>query len=199
MKDDPTLSRREKIRVVFNLSHTHSFFRKLATCDAILDAVENLIGPEIRFFADQMFVKPASHGTEVPYHHDSAYWPFADPGLVSCWLAIDDSTLDNGCVRFVPGSHREEIPHQHIDTDIPNRTGVAPGVIDPTREVPVELMAGEACIHHSLTVHRSAPNRSNRSRRGWALIYFPASMRFEKPRSVAYDPVLVRSRDRIVT
>ena len=199
VKNDSTLSRRDMIRVVFHLAHTHSYFWELATRDAILDAVENLIGPQIKLYSDQMFVKPAHHGTEVPYHHDSAYWPFADPGLVSCWLAIDDSTIDNGCVCYVPGSHLEDIPHQHIDTDLPNRTGAVPGVIDPSREVPVQLEAGSACIHHSLTVHRSAANRSGRSRRGWALIYYPAGMRFEKPRSAPYDPVLVRTRSRITT
>ncbi len=192
VKDDPQVPRRDKIRVLFHLCHMHSYFAKLVTSDAVLDAVENLIGANIRLYTDQMFCKPAHHGSEVPWHHDSAYWPAAEPGLISCWLAIDDVTLENGCMRFVPGSHREENPHYEIETINPNNLTVRPEFIDQSREVPVEIKAGSMSIHHSLTVHRSCSNASDHRRRGLAMIYLPADLKFIEPWDFKYGFQLVR-------
>jgi ectoine hydroxylase-related dioxygenase (phytanoyl-CoA dioxygenase family) len=194
VKDDPKVARRDKIRVIFHLTHAHSYFWKLATSKTMLDAVENLIGPDIRFYTDQMFCKPAKHGSEVPWHHDSAYWPDAEPNLLSCWLAIDDVTIENGCVRFIPGSHRGNYPHHIIETTNPNNLTVQPGFADPSKEVPVEIKAGSMSVHHSLCVHRSLPNRSDRSRRGLVMIYLPADLKFLRPWNFKYGFKLVRGR-----
>lgn len=156
--------------------------------------MENLIGTDIRFYTDQMFAKPAKHGSEVPYHHDSAYWPAAEPRLLSCWLAIDDVTVQNGCVRYIPGSHRLHVPHHVIETDNPNNLTIQPGTIDPSREVPVEMKAGSMMVHDSLTVHRSLPNMSDRSRRGLVMIYLPADLRFFSKWDFKYGFPLVRGR-----
>jgi ectoine hydroxylase-related dioxygenase (phytanoyl-CoA dioxygenase family) len=195
VQNDPTVPRRDKIRVIFHLTHTHSYFWKLATSDTMLDAVENLIGPDIKFYTDQMFCKPAKHGSEVPWHHDSAYWPDAEPNLLSCWLAIDDVTIQNGCVRFIPGSHKSYTPHHKIVTTNPNNITCQPGTVDPDREVPVEIKAGSMSIHHSLCVHRSLPNMSDRSRRGLVMIYLPADLKFIRPWNFKYGFKLVRGRE----
>jgi ectoine hydroxylase-related dioxygenase (phytanoyl-CoA dioxygenase family) len=194
VKDDPNLARRDKIRVIFHMCHAHSFFWQLATNARVLDAVENLIGPHIKFYTDQMFCKPALHGSEVPWHHDSAYWPDAEPNLLSCWLAVDDVTVDNGCLQFLPGSHREHFPHHVIQTSNPNNLTVQPGYADPAKQVPVEIKAGSMSIHHSLCVHRSLPNTSGRSRRGLILIYLPADLKFIRPWNFKYGFQLVRGR-----
>lgn len=194
VQDDPNVARRDKIRVLFHLCHTHSYFWKLATSAAVLDAVENLIGPDIKLYTDQMFCKPAKHGSEVPWHHDSAYWPAAEPNLLSCWLAIDDVTIENGCVRFIPGSHKSYVPHHEIVTTNPNNITCQPGTVDPTKEVPVEIKAGSMSIHHSLCVHRSLPNMSNRARRGLVMIYLPADLKFTQPWKFKYRFRLVRGK-----
>jgi hypothetical protein len=192
VKDKPGVARRDKIRVIFHLCHTHSFFWDLATSDAMLDRVENLIGPDIKLYTDQMFCKPARHGSEVPWHHDSAYWPDAEPGLLSCWLAIDDVTIENGCVRFIPGSHKNYVPHHEIVTDNPNNVTVQPGTVDAAKEVPVEIKAGSMSVHHSLCVHRSLPNMSDRPRRGLVMIYLPADLKFVRPWNFKYGFKQVR-------
>ena len=116
VKDDPNIPRREKVRVVFHLCHTHPFFWNHATRPELLDVVENLIGPDITLYTDQMFVKAPRHGSEVPYHQDSAYWTALEPpSLLSCWLAIDDATEENGCLHVLPGSHQQLLPHRAFE------------------------------------------------------------------------------------
>jgi ectoine hydroxylase-related dioxygenase (phytanoyl-CoA dioxygenase family) len=199
VKDKPDVARRDKIRVMFHLSHTHSYFWELATSKTMLDLVENLIGPDIKYYTDQMFCKPAKHGSEVPWHHDSAYWPDAEPGLLSCWLAIDDVTIQNGCVRFIPGSHKSYAPHHEIVTTNPNNITVQPGHADPAKEVPVEIKAGSMSVHHSLTLHRSLPNMSDRARRGLVMIYLPADLKFIRPWNFVYGFQQVRGRDPVAS
>lgn len=196
VKDDPSVPMRDKIRVVFHMTHTHTYFRDLSRSPEILDAVEALIGPNIRYYTDQMFVKPARHGTEVPWHQDSAYWPDAEPRLLSCWLAIDDVTEENGCVRFLPGTHRAAVRHKEFTEHVGNSIGTSPeiGGFDTASEVPVVMKAGSASFHHSLTLHRSLPNTSDRGRRGLIMIFLPADLKFHRPWNFAYGFQLVRGR-----
>ena len=190
--DRADLPRRQKIRVIFHMAHSHDYFWKFANEDRVLDVIEALVGPDIRFYTDQMFVKPPKVGSEVPWHQDSAYWPDVDPGLLSCWVALDDVTIANGCVRFIPGSHKRVVPHHEIVTDNPNNITTKPGLVDPSKEVPVEMKAGSVCIHHSLAVHRSLPNTSDAPRRGWVLIYLPAQQHFLRPWNFKYGFKVVR-------
>src|SRR5690606_72937 len=75
VRHDASLPRRQKVRVVFHLTHSHTWFRDLSRAAEILDLIEALIGPDIRYYTDQMFVKPPRVGSEVPWHQDAAYWP----------------------------------------------------------------------------------------------------------------------------
>ena len=195
VRENPAISRRDKIRIIFHLCHSHPFFWGLATNPRMLDVVENLLGPDIKLYTDQMFCKPAKHGSEVPWHQDSGYWPAVEPRLLSCWIAIDDVTIDNGCVRFLPGSHKAAVPHHIVVTDNPNNLAARPEYCDPSREVPVTMKAGSVCIHHSLTLHRSLPNESNHARRGLVLIYLPADLKFLQPWDFQYGFPLVRGRE----
>jgi len=192
VRDDPNVPRSEKIRIVFHMTHTHPYFRELSRCDEIVNVVEALIGPNVRYYTDQMFVKPAKHGSEVPWHQDSAYWPDAEPRLLSCWLAIDDVTIENGCVRFIPGTHRESLPHETIETINPNKVTTQTQYVEAEKEVPVVMKAGSASFHHSLTVHRSLPNNSDMGRRALIMIYLPADLKFIREWNFDYGFELIR-------
>ncbi len=193
VKDTPDLPRREKIRVVFHLCHTNSFFWEHATRPEILDVVENLLGPDIKLYTDQMFVKPARHGSEVPFHQDSGYWlAIEPPSLLSCWFAIDDATVENGCVHVLPGTHKQLLPHRHFDG--PQSWGLLPEDLDATGEIPVTLKAGSAMFHHSCLIHRSFSNLSDRCRRGLVTIYLPATLRFVSPWNFPFGWKLLRGR-----
>lgn len=180
IRDDAGISRREKVRVVFHLCHTHPFFRAHAVRPELISVAENLLGPGLKLYTDQMFVKPAHHGSAVPFHQDSGYWPAVRPhGMLSCWTALDDATIENGCVHYIPGTHRALIPHHEFQGV--QQYGLLDEQLDVSREVPVELKAGSAVFHHSLTVHRSFPNRSDKGRRGLITIYMPANLEFVQP------------------
>ena len=181
VKDDPDIPRHEKIRIVLHLAHTHSFFWELATSDGVLDVISAVLGPNLRFYSDQTFVKPAHHGSAVPWHQDSAYWPAVEPNLVSCWIALDDVSTENGCVRYIPGSQKQAEPHHTVEWENPNKLTTRPEYIDESLEVPAGMRAGSACLHHSLVLHHSLPNTSGKSRRGMVLIYLPADLEFYRP------------------
>jgi ectoine hydroxylase-related dioxygenase (phytanoyl-CoA dioxygenase family) len=177
---DPAMLRREKIRVAFHLCHTHPYFRRHATRPEILNVVENLLGLDVKLYTDQMFVKPPHHGSEVPFHQDHAYWTMMEPyNAVSCWLALDDVTLENGCVRMVPGTHHKLVPHHEFEG--PQALGLLNEEVEAEREVPVEIKAGSAMFHHSLTIHRSFPNTSAYGRRGLVTIYMPGDSHLVQP------------------
>ena len=184
IKDDPNVPRREKIRVAFHLCHNHSYFMQHVTRPEIKDVVEDLFGTGVRLYTDQLFVKPPHHGSEVPFHQDSAYWPQAEPNIISCWVALDDATIENGCVRMIPGTHKAPIPHSEFPGT--QKYGLLEEQVDVSKEVPVEIKAGGAMFHHSLTVHRSFPNTSDYGRRGLVSIYLPENLKFLEPWEFEY-------------
>ena len=131
-------------------------------------ASQLLEGP-VRFWHDQLFSKPALHGGVVAWHQDYSYWTRTHPmAHLTCWIALDESQIDNGCVSYIPGSHL---------WDLLPITGLA-GDMHAIREVlndqqweqfnnphPVELKAGECVFHHPLMMHGSFENRTPRPRR----------------------------------
>ncbi len=162
-------------------------FMAHATNPRILDVVESLIGPDIKLFGSQCFMKPPG-GVEKPYHQDSAYFTIEPREIVTCWTALDNATIDNGCLWVIPGSHNGEL----LDHDQPWQVGdrvdmqVRAEQIDFAREVPNELVAGSCSFHHSMLLHRSGPNQTDQPRRGLAVHYMSSRSRWtaasaEKP------------------
>lgn len=132
-------------------------------------AASQLLDGAVRFWHDQLFCKPAKHGGVVAWHQDYSYWTRTKPmAHLTCWIGLDDSTRENGCVHYVPGSHR---------WDLLPITGLA-GDMDAIQEVlspeqwqifrepvAVELKMGECTFHHPLMIHGSFANRTDRPRR----------------------------------
>ncbi|HEX7294280.1 MAG TPA: phytanoyl-CoA dioxygenase family protein [Pyrinomonadaceae bacterium] len=137
-------------------------------------ASQLLEGP-VRFWHDQIFYKPAHHGGVVIWHQDYSYWTRTQPmAHVSCWIGLDDSTRENGCVHYVPGSHKWNLLPR---ADFANDMDAILGALTPEQQrdfkpVPIELKAGECSFHHPLMVHGSYGNLSNRSRRAVVLNVF---------------------------
>ncbi len=140
---------------------------------AFTTPASQLLGGAVRFWHDQLFCKPAMHGGVVAWHQDYSYWTRTKPmAHLTCWIGLDDSTIDNGCVHYVPGSHRWDLlPITGLAGDMNSIRNVlnAEQWQQFNRHVPVELKAGECVFHHPLTIHGSFENRTPHPRRAVVL------------------------------
>jgi ectoine hydroxylase-related dioxygenase (phytanoyl-CoA dioxygenase family) len=154
------------------------FWIRLISDDRLLDIAETFIGPDIALFASHYISKPPFTGQPVLWHQDSAFWPLDPMEVVTLWLAIDDSTPENGCVRLVPGSHTMDIAAMRVNTEVDNVLGHEIAVeVDEADAVDIVLRPGDVEVHHPNIVHGSNPNRSPRRRCGLTIRYIPTSTR----------------------
>lgn len=150
-------------------------FHDLLWNPAFLMAASQLLGGAVRFWHDQLFCKPAHHGGVVAWHQDYSYWTRTQPmAHLSCWIGLDDSTRANGCVHYVPGSHKWDLLPI---TGLANDMHAIESVLSPDQKaqfkpVPIELKRGECSFHHPLMVHGSYENKSDRPRRGAVINVF---------------------------
>jgi ectoine hydroxylase-related dioxygenase (phytanoyl-CoA dioxygenase family) len=148
-------------------------FHDVLWCQRFTTAASQLLGGSVRFWHDQLFCKPPRHGGVVAWHQDYSYWTRTSPmAHLTCWMGLDDSTIDNGCVHYIPGSHRWELlPITGLAGDM----GAIQEALNETQwqqfQTPVaaELKAGEASFHHPLMVHGSFENATERPRRATVL------------------------------
>jgi ectoine hydroxylase-related dioxygenase (phytanoyl-CoA dioxygenase family) len=142
---------------------------------AFVMPASQLLEGSVRFWHDQLFYKPVRHGGVVAWHQDYSYWTRTQPmSHLTCWIALDDSTRDNGCVQYIPGSHRWPLlPITGLAGDMDEiKTVLTAEQKQQFRPVPIELKAGEATFHHPLTVHGSYENRTDRPRRATVINVF---------------------------
>jgi len=183
-----------------NLRHkTHLLFTwadELVHNGAILDAVSDVIGPDILCWTTTFFIKERSSPGFVSWHQDSTYWGLDPDDVVTAWVAFTDATPENGYMQFIPGTHKvEQLPHLdtfHRDNLLSRGQEIAVEV-DKSKAVGIGLKAGEMSIHHIKLVHGSEPNRSNDRRIGFAIRYIPTYVRQTKVRDSA---MLVRGTDK---
>lgn len=181
LEPDPGNGKPRAVRKINRCAENDPRFLAHASDDRILDIVESLIGPDIKLFGSQCFMKPPG-GVEKPYHQDSAYFSIEPMNLVTCWTALDDVTEDNGCLWVIPGSHREGLV-EHDKWQLGDREDkqVPDARLDRDRETPIIMPAGSCSFHHSVLLHRSGPNHSDRPRRGLAVHYMSAQCRWTDP------------------
>lgn len=137
-------------------------------------AAQLLEGP-VRFWHDQLFCKPARHGGVVAWHQDFSYWTRTQPmAHLTCWIGLDDSTRDNGCLQYIPGSHRWNLlPITGLAGDMDAiRQVLTPEQWEAFHPVAIELRCGEAAFHHPLLIHGSYENWTDRPRRAAVINMF---------------------------
>jgi hypothetical protein len=163
-------------------------FHDVLWSPAFLVAASQLLDGPVRFWHDQLFCKPAHHGGVVAWHQDYSYWTRTQPmAHLTCWIALDDSTRDNGCLYYVPGSHKWNLlPVTGLAGDM----NEIMTVLDEEQKkafqpLPIELKRGQCSFHHPLTVHGSYENRSDRPRRATLVNAFRDGVR-----SAADEPLL---------
>lgn len=161
---------------------------------AILDAVEDVIGPNILCWTTNFFIKEPHSPRFVSWHQDAAYWGLEPEEVVTAWVALTPSNLVSGCMKVIPGSHKQA--HVHVDTFAENNLltrGQEIAVqVDEGKAVSMMLQPGEISLHDIKLVHGSAPNDSDDRRIGLAIRYLPAHVRQSKDSDSA---MLVRGVD----
>ena len=168
-------------------------------CDVVrhprlLDAVEDLIGPDILCWGSAFFTKKANDPRFISWHTDSFIYGFEPAETVTAWLGFNDSTLESGCLKYIPGSHRTTAQHE-IRPDPNNLASLGQNVIDVPEDKAVDavLRAGQVVFHHESVVHSSMPNRSNHPRIGFSIHYVAPHVR--ETRFEGATAMLVRGRD----
>jgi hypothetical protein len=152
-----------------------SGFHDLLWNPAFLMPASQLLGGPVRFWHDQIFYKPSHHGGVVAWHQDYSYWTRTKPiAHLSCWIGLDDSTRENGCVHYVPRSHQWNLlPITGLADDMNAiQTVLSTEQKEAFKPVAIELKKGEASFHHPLMVHGSFENQTNRPRRATVINVF---------------------------
>jgi hypothetical protein len=156
-----------------------SWLGDLVREEKIVDAIEDLYGPNLLCWTTNFFIKEANNPAFVSWHQDSTYWGLDRPDVVTAWVALTPSNEANGAMAFIPGTHTsDQIPHR--DTFAKNNLltrGQEVAVdVDPKDAVTIVLRPGEMSLHHVRLVHGSPPNPSNDRRIGFAIRYIPTTV-----------------------
>lgn len=166
------LEGRETAVYQIRMAHLHHpLFNDLIHDARLLNIVESLIGPNIRIVLFQGLYKPPLTGGTVHWHQDDYYFRVdKENAVVSCWLTLDDATVDNGCMWVLPGAHRQILEHIPLEGG-----GLKMLEIDEAKAVPIELKAGQCMFHHGSMPHRTLDNTTNSHRRALAIHFMDAT------------------------
>ena len=163
----------------------------------ILDAVEDLIGPDILCWNTIFWIKEAESPSFVSWHQDVRYWGLDTSELVTAWVALSPATEESGCMRVLPGSHREEVlPHrdEYHDDNLLTRGQEIAVDVDESKTVSMALAPGQASLHNVGLAHASGPNRTDDRRIGISMHYI--STRTRQMAGEWDSAALVRGEDR---
>jgi hypothetical protein len=162
----------------------------------VLDAVEDILGPNLLVWSSSFFIKEAKDPSYVSWHQDSTYWGLSHPDVVTAWIALSVSIVENGCMRVIPGSHlKDQLPHKDTfaENNLLTRGQEVAVEVNAADAVDIELQPGQFSLHHVRLVHGSEPNNADYRRIGYAVRYIPTYVRqTEGPRDSA---TLVRGTD----
>jgi non-haem Fe2+, alpha-ketoglutarate-dependent halogenase len=146
----------------------------------VLDAVEQVIGPDILVWGSSFFIKEPRNPSFVSWHQDSTYWGLEPADIVTAWVALSESTHENGAMRVIPGSHKlDQAPHRDTfaQDNLLSRGQEIMVEVDESHAVELPLQPGEMSLHHVRLIHGSEPNPSARRRIGFAIRYVPTYVR----------------------
>lgn len=146
---------------------------------ALLDAVEDIVGPDILCWSSRLFIKDPHDGGYVSWHQDLPYWGLdVSENILTAWVALSPAVRENGVMKVIPGSHRKLVEHREgVANNLLLRGQEVAVDVDETQAVFMELRAGEMSLHHGLIFHASEPNLSSERRIGFAIRYIPTAVR----------------------
>lgn len=158
-------------------------FLNFARNREIIDLAAQLIGPDIALWNMSFFAKPAHDGKKTPWHQDGAYWPIRPLATCSVWIAVDAATTSNGCLRFIPGSHKSKSLARHDHKKDPNFTlfeELHESEFDERDAVDLILEPGQISLHDVYLYHGSEANTSDKPRRGMTMRLMPTTSHYDR-------------------
>jgi phytanoyl-CoA hydroxylase len=185
-------TKREGLRMLSRMEKHDAYFRNHLRSGRFQDLAESMIGRAVSPHDLAYFNKLPTIGDATPPHQDGYYFKLTPCEAVTLWLALDDVDEDNGCIRYVSGSHRRGM-RCHGRTNV---LGFSQGISDygnaedVAAETPVCVSAGDLIVHHALTIHRADPNLSSRTRRALGFVYFAADAKVDHDASGKYQKEL---------
>jgi hypothetical protein len=163
---------------------------------AILDAVEQVLGPNLLAWNTSWFVKFPGDNAFVSWHQDGAYWGLSPMEVATAWVALGPVTPANGCMRVIPGSHQQpNLPQRETfaDNNVLSRGQEIAVAVDESKAVDLALQPGQISLHHLWIVHGSNANVSDVPRIGIAIRYVSTQVKQQSPNKPI--AMLVRGRD----
>ncbi|MFF4732250.1 phytanoyl-CoA dioxygenase family protein [Streptomyces mirabilis] len=182
------------------LIRNDAFWARLVSDPRLVDIAEYFLGPDLACFTAHYICKPPYDGQPVLWHQDGAYWALEPMQALTVWLAVDESSTENGCLRMIPGSHQIPLYKPSSRTDEPNMlfSTTDEGLVREWSEkagiVDIELKPGDVSIHHPHLLHGSEPNTSAKRRCGLDIGYISTTTRI-RSEGIYLDPLLVRGSD----
>jgi len=167
----------------------------LVTHPNILDAVEGILGPDILLWATSVFAKPPRDPGFISWHQDATYWGLDSGNITTAWIALTESSMENGCMRVVSGSHKMSIkPHRdtYDENNLLSRGQEIAVEVTDDEATDVVLAPGQMSLHHVNIVHGSLPNLSDKKRIGFVARYITPSV---KPIGTQQPVILVSGKD----
>jgi len=158
-------------------------FLEVACDPNLVQMVSQLIGSDVILWGCQSFCKPPGDGMKVPWHQDGHYWPIRPLATCTVWVAIDDSLIENGCLRVIPKSHQPPhlLPHlKENRADVVLNQRIADSQFNLATAIDIELQAGQLSMHDVYMIHGSNANHSPRRRAGLAIRYMPGTSHFDR-------------------
>jgi ectoine hydroxylase-related dioxygenase (phytanoyl-CoA dioxygenase family) len=187
---DGGVKARSVLRKLDNPHHHRERVRELARHPALVEHVEAIIGHGVSVYFSQVFFKPPEGGGPKPAHQDNFYFGPTDlEGVVTAWVALDDATLENGCLYFGEGTNRGPVYAHEAPADEPFNLQLPAQILARQPMSPAPVMRGGVSFHHGNTFHQSGPNLSTRWRRACALHFVRNSVEFATP-ALPYDHTL---------
>lgn len=171
----------DKILQMLNLWEQDDVFKAYSTSPRLAHIAKRLTGSDgVHLFHDQALVKKPGPSAASPWHQDQPYWPSKESGMLSCWMALDDVTVERGAMQFIPGSHKwGEFEPISFEGDGPALKDLVSEEQEALwKPVPVELKAGDCTWHHGLTFHYTRPNTTEHTRRAIVTIYIPEGVTY---------------------
>ena len=186
-----------------NMVHLHDArLLEFLLSDEILDLIEPVVGPNIGLWASHFISKEPFTGKATPWHEDSAYWngrTSTMEGICTVWLALDESTKENGCMAVIPGSQANGFSEYEAVADTSGNifpTQIKADQVDEGQAVYFELKPNECSLHEARIIHGAQANTSDKRRAGYTLRYFPTTTQVYPEKNAGHKIWLARGEDK---